>query len=86
MSKHVLEFCLTDWCGSGERAARWGERVGYQRVSTVGQNTDRQLDGIAIDKMFTDKASGKDVHRPELARAIEYLRQGDTWWCIPWIG
>ncbi len=50
------------------------------------QNTDRQLDGIAIDKMFTDKASGKDVHRPELARAIEYLRQGDTWWCIPWIG
>lgn len=55
-----------------------GERVGYQRVSTVDQNTDRQLDGIAVDKMFTDKASGKDVHRPELARAIEYLRHGDT--------
>ncbi|CPU02952.1 site-specific recombinase PinR [Mycobacteroides abscessus] len=55
-----------------------GERVGYQRVSTVEQNTGRQLDGIAVDKMFTDKASGKDVHRPELARAVEYLRTGDT--------
>ncbi|SKG55926.1 site-specific recombinase PinR [Mycobacteroides abscessus subsp. bolletii] len=55
-----------------------GERVGYQRVSTVDQNTDRQLDGIAVDKVFTDKASGKDVHRPELARAVEYLRSGDT--------
>lgn len=55
-----------------------GERVGYQRVSTVEQNTDRQLDGIAVDKMFTDKASGKDIHRPELARAVDYLRQGDT--------
>lgn len=55
-----------------------GERVGYQRVSTVDQNTDRQLDGIAVDKMFTDKASGKDIHRPELARAVEYLREGDT--------
>ncbi|WP_078344303.1 recombinase family protein [Mycobacteroides chelonae] len=55
-----------------------GERVGYQRVSTVDQNTDRQLDGVAVDKMFTDKASGKDTHRPELARTIEYLRHGDT--------
>ncbi len=55
-----------------------GQRVGYQRVSTVDQNTDRQLDGVELDKMFTDKASGKDANRPELARAIEYLRDGDT--------
>ncbi len=55
-----------------------GQRIGYQRVSTIDQNTDRQLDGVELDKVFTDKASGKDVNRPELARAIEYLRDGDT--------
>jgi DNA invertase Pin-like site-specific DNA recombinase len=55
-----------------------GQRVGYQRVSTVDQNTERQLDGVGVDKMFTDKASGKDTNRPELARALEYVREGDT--------
>jgi DNA invertase Pin-like site-specific DNA recombinase len=55
-----------------------GQRIGYQRVSTVDQNTARQLDGVELDKVFTDQASGKDINRPELARAIEYLRDGDT--------
>ena len=55
-----------------------GQRVGYQRVSTVDQNTDRQLDGVELDKVFTDKASGKDTNRPELARALEYVRDGDV--------
>ena len=55
-----------------------GERVGYQRVSTIDQNTSRQLDGVELDKVFTDKASGKDTDRPELMRAVEYLRDGDT--------
>lgn len=55
-----------------------GHRVGYQRVSTVDQNTARQLDGVQLDKVFTDKASGKDTKRPELARALEYVREGDT--------
>jgi DNA invertase Pin-like site-specific DNA recombinase len=55
-----------------------GQRIGYQRVSTVDQNTDRQLDGVELDKVFTDKASGKDTNRPELARAIDYAREGDT--------
>ena len=55
-----------------------GQRVGYQRVSTVDQNTDRQLDGVQLDKVFTDKASGKDANRPELDRVLEYIREGDT--------
>lgn len=55
-----------------------GQRVGYQRVSTVDQNTARQLDGVELDKVFTDKASGKDTKRPELSRALEYVREGDT--------
>jgi DNA invertase Pin-like site-specific DNA recombinase len=55
-----------------------GQRIGYQRVSTLDQNTDRQLDGAELDKVFTDKASGKDTNRPELARAIDYAREDDT--------
>lgn len=55
-----------------------GERVGYQRVSTVDQNTERQLDGIIVNRTFTDKASGKDTARPALAEALRYLREGDT--------
>ncbi len=55
-----------------------GQRVGYVRVSTVDQNTGRQLDGVVLDKIFSDKASGKDANRPELARVLEYVREGDT--------
>ena len=41
-------------------------RVGYVRVSTVDQNTVRQLDGVAVDRVFTDTASGKDANSPRL--------------------
>lgn len=59
-------------------ARRKGQQVGYIRVSTVDQNTERQLDGLELDKTFTDKASGKDTKRPQLQAALEYLRDGDT--------
>jgi len=55
-----------------------GQRVGYVRVSTVDQNTERQLDGVEVAKMFTDRASGKDAKRPQLQAALNYLRDGDT--------
>src|SRR5271156_2782982 len=55
-----------------------GQRIGYRRLSTIDQSTDRQLDGVELDKVFIDKTSGKDTHRPELARAIDYVREGDT--------
>jgi DNA invertase Pin-like site-specific DNA recombinase len=54
-----------------------GQRIGYQRVSTLEQNTDRQLDGIQVDRMFTDKVSGKDTRRPELQTMLTYAREGD---------
>jgi len=54
-----------------------GHRIGYVRVSTLDQNTERQLDGIKLDKVFTDKASGRDTKRPQLAAALEYVREGD---------
>ena len=55
-----------------------GQHVGYIRVSTLDQNTERQLDGINLAKVFTDKASGKDAKRPQLQAALNYLRDGDT--------
>jgi len=55
-----------------------GQRVGYIRVSSFDQNPERQLEGIVLDRVFTDKASGKDVQRPELAALLAFVRAGDT--------
>ena len=55
------------------------QTVGYVRVSTVGQNTDRQLVDLELDRIFTEKASGKSVgSRPVLNECINYVREGDT--------
>jgi DNA invertase Pin-like site-specific DNA recombinase len=59
-------------------ARRGGKRIGYIRVSSIDQNTVRQLDGVQVDKVFTDKASGKDTNRPQLKAALDYLREGDV--------
>src|SRR6476661_2528442 len=53
-------------------------RVGYIRVSSTEQNTARQLDGLSLDKIFTDKQSGKDTQRPQLQACLAYLRKGDV--------
>jgi DNA invertase Pin-like site-specific DNA recombinase len=58
-------------------AKRNGKTVGYIRVSTLDQNTARQLEGLQLDKVFTEKASGKDTNRPQLQAALDYLREGD---------
>lgn len=55
-----------------------GKRIGYIRVSSLDQNTEGQLENIAVDKVFTDKASGKDAHRPQLIALMEFIREGDT--------
>ena len=55
-----------------------GKQIGYIRVSTIDQNTDRQLHGITLDKVFEDKCSGKDANRPQLKECLSYLRDGDT--------
>jgi DNA invertase Pin-like site-specific DNA recombinase len=54
-----------------------GKKIGYKRVSTILQNTDRQLDGLEMDKTFEDKVSGKDTNRPELKNMLEFIREGD---------
>lgn len=55
-----------------------GHIIGYIRVSTVDQNTERQLEGVELHKAFIEKASGKDTNRPMLKSAMEWAREGDT--------
>lgn len=56
-------------------------KVAYCRVSTTEQNLDRQLvamDNLGIDKVFSEKVSGKNTERPELKKMIDYVREGDV--------
>jgi DNA invertase Pin-like site-specific DNA recombinase len=52
--------------------------IGYKRVSTGDQKTLRQLEGVTLEKVFEDKASGKDTKRPGLTQCLDYLREWDT--------
>ena len=55
--------------------------VAYIRVSTIEQNESRQREAIAgykMDKIFIEKASGKNMERPQLQTMLEYIREGDT--------
>lgn len=55
--------------------------VGYARVSTGQQDHSSQIERLTAagaDKVFSEKRSGIDKDRPELARCLEYVREGDT--------
>jgi DNA invertase Pin-like site-specific DNA recombinase len=55
-------------------------KIGYIRVSSEGQNTQRQevaLKEIGVEKTFIEKISGKDANRPQLQRMLEYMREED---------
>ena len=58
-----------------------GKDIGYIRVSTVTQNTERQLYGVGLDRVFEDKCSGRNAERPALKECLSYLRDGDTLHC-----
>ena len=56
-------------------------RIGYVRVSTEGQNTDRQdelMRELNVEKVYTDKQSGKSKDRPGLKDMMNFVREGDT--------
>jgi DNA invertase Pin-like site-specific DNA recombinase len=55
-----------------------GQRVGYIRVSSAGQNPARQLDGAELDRVFADTVSGKSATRPQLQAMLAFVRDGDT--------
>lgn len=54
-----------------------GQKIGYIRVSSTDQNTERQLDGLELDRTFTDKVSGKSTDRPQLQEMLRFVREGD---------
>ena len=56
---------------------------GYARVSARDQNLDRQMDalaafGVSGERVFADRASGRDFERPEYQRLLGALRRGDV--------
>lgn len=58
-----------------------GALIGYARVSTAGQNLDRQTRALAeagCIRVFADKLSGRTADRPELTACLDYLRPGDV--------
>jgi len=63
----------------GKRRA--GQLVRYLRVSSLDQKELRQLEGVKLDKRFVDKASGKNLHRPQLEQLMNYVRERDTVIC-----
>lgn len=55
--------------------------VGYARVSSKEQNMARQIEAFekyGVGKTFQEPLSGKDMNRPELQKALEFCREGDT--------
>lgn len=53
------------------------QAVGYIRVSSIDQNTNRQLMDLKLNKIFIEKISGSIKDRPILISCIEYVREGD---------
>lgn len=56
---------------------RTGRILGYKRVSTLEQNTARQLEGVKLDLEFEDKVSGKSMDRPKLQELMRTAYRGD---------
>ncbi|MER8894199.1 recombinase family protein [Mesorhizobium sp. M0676] len=55
--------------------------VGYARVSSAGQDHATQIEKLkaaGATKLFEEKRSGTDKARPELAKCLDYVREGDT--------
>jgi DNA invertase Pin-like site-specific DNA recombinase len=56
-------------------------KIGYIRVSSIEQKTDRQMDlfsKLGLNKIFQEKVSGKNTDRLQLQKMLEYIREGDT--------
>jgi DNA invertase Pin-like site-specific DNA recombinase len=56
-------------------------RIGYARVSSVGQNLDSQIDALktaGCGRIFSDRMTGSRMERPGWDRLMDYARAGDT--------
>ena len=57
------------------------QRIGYARVSSIGQNLDSQVDALqqaGCGKIFSDLLTGSRMHRPGWEQLLAYVRRGDT--------
>ena len=66
---------------AAQPAGAGSQRIGYARVSSLGQNLDSQLDALkqaGCGKIFSDKMTGSRMDRPGWERLLEYARPGDT--------
>lgn len=57
-------------------------KVGYARVSSIGQNLDSQIEALekaGCEKIFQEKKSGSKIkNRPVLKEALDFVRDGDV--------
>ena len=56
-------------------------KIGYARVSTQDQNLDLQIAALekeGCEKIYTDRFTGKMLHRPGLNEALSFIKPGDT--------
>lgn len=79
--RYPIDILLRFWYNRGTKSkgANTMAKIGYIRVSTTEQNTDRQEINLQnCDKLFIEKVSGKDTeHRTELKKLMEYVREDD---------
>jgi DNA invertase Pin-like site-specific DNA recombinase len=76
----VLIFCTMEASDSSASTTA-SHRIGYARVSSVGQNLDAQLDALhqaGCGKIFADTMTGSRMHRPGWEQLLAYVRSGDT--------
>lgn len=56
-------------------------KVGYIRVSTTDQNTERQkviMEDLGVEKIYEEKLTGKNTDRPKLKLMLDFVREGDV--------
>jgi DNA invertase Pin-like site-specific DNA recombinase len=78
--RDVLAFCITATPESFV-SPRSLHRIGYARVSSIGQNLDSQLDALqkaGCGKIFSDKITASRMDRPGWDQLMEYVRPADT--------
>jgi DNA invertase Pin-like site-specific DNA recombinase len=77
--RYLLPFCTMEALPSPSTPPL--HRVGYARVSSVGQNLDSQVDALqraGCSKTFSDKMTGSRMDRPGWDQLMDYVRPGDA--------
>ena len=77
---HPIDILLKLWYNKDNQKGCERMRVGYVRCSTIEQNEARQLKMMQeqkAEKIFTDKASGKNIDRKAFKEMMSFVRAGD---------